>query len=106
MVFELTERVAAKANKKDLWWIKRRRLGLFFFTHAFIPEPHVTVFTDGLFVVRVGQHLLTQGAALRERLLVHLFPDVSNQDLRRVTHAHTVMRQDVKANTEIQQTTW
>lgn len=73
--------------------------------YFFIPEPHVTVFTDGLFVVRVGQHFLTQGAALQERLLVHLFPDVANQDLRRVTHAHRVMRQNMRSNTEIQQTT-
>lgn len=41
----------------------------------------MAVLTDGLFVVRVGQHLLAQGAALHERLLVHLFPDVANQDL-------------------------
>ena len=44
----------------------------------------MTVFTDGLFVVREGQHLLTQAAALRERLLVHLVLDVANQDLRRM----------------------
>lgn len=41
----------------------------------------MAVFTDGPFVVRVGQGFLAQGAALRERLLVHLFPDVANQDL-------------------------
>lgn len=41
----------------------------------------MAVLTDGPFVVRVGQHLLAQGAALHERLLVHLFPDVANQDL-------------------------
>lgn len=41
----------------------------------------MSVLTDGPFVVRVGQVLLAQGAALRERLLVHLFPNVANQDL-------------------------
>lgn len=46
-----------------------------------VPEPHVTVFTDCLFVVREGQRRLTQAAALQERLLVHLFLDVANQDL-------------------------
>lgn len=51
-----------------------------------VPEPHVTVFTDCLFVVREGQRCLTQAAALQERLLVHLFLDVANQDLRRMTH--------------------
>lgn len=58
--------------------------GLFFFFSCFfkiVPEPLVAVLTNGPFVVRVGQHLLAQGAALCERLLVHLFPDVANQDL-------------------------
>lgn len=53
----------------------------FFFNSLIVPEPLVAVLTDGPFVVRVGQHLLAQGAALHERLLVHLFPDVANQDL-------------------------
>lgn len=48
----------------------------------FIPEPHVSIFTHGLFVVCEGQHILTQAAALRERLLVHLILDVANQDLK------------------------
>jgi len=54
-----------------------------------VPEPHVTVFTDGLFVVGEGQHGLTQAAALGERLLVQLVPDVANQDLSGMTHTHT-----------------
>lgn len=48
----------------------------------------MTVFTDGLFVVREGQHRLTQAAALQERLLVNLLLDVANQDLRGITHIH------------------
>lgn len=65
-----------------------------------VPEPHVTVFTDCLFVVREGQRRLTQAAALQERLLVHLFLDVANQDLRRMTHTHTHTKpQGVKVKT-------
>lgn len=66
----------------------------------YIPEPHVTVFTDCLFVVREGQHRLTQAAALRERLLVNLLLDMANQDLRRITHTQ-FKRVEVKANTTI-----
>lgn len=49
----------------------------------------MTVFADCLLVVREGQHLLTQAAALRERLLVHLVLDVANQDLRKMMHRET-----------------
>lgn len=85
MASEPAEHVVAKANKTNLNGLElnwRRRV-------IYIPEPHVTVFTDCLFVVREGQHLLTQAAALRERLLVDLLLDVANQDLRGITHTHT-----------------
>lgn len=52
---------------------------------TFGPEPHVSVFTDGLFVVGEGQHGLTEAAALGEHLLVHLFLDVADQDLKTKT---------------------
>lgn len=48
----------------------------------------MSVFTDGLLVVCEGQHSLTQAAALRECLLVHLFLDVAYQDLRTTMHRH------------------
>lgn len=62
----------------------------------YIPEPHVTIFTDCLFVVREGQHRLTKAAAFRERLLVDFFLDVADQDLRRIQNTDT---DDIKANT-------
>ena len=55
---------------------------------VFVPEPHVTVLTDGLFVVGEGKHGLTQAAVLRERLLVNLFLHVANQDLRGTINTH------------------
>lgn len=42
----------------------------------------MSVFTDGLFVVGEGQRGLTQAAVLRERLLVQLLPDVTDQNLK------------------------
>lgn len=83
MAFELLANVAAAANKKYIFLqIKElQEMSCFLFVCFFskiVPEPHVAVLTDGPFVVRVGQGLLAQGAALREGLLIHLFPDVAN----------------------------
>lgn len=63
----------------------------------------MTVFTDGLFVVREGQHGLTQAAALRERLLVHLVLYVANQNLRgkTQTHTHAEPRKAIQLNKQI-----
>lgn len=47
--------------------------------------PQVSIFTRGVFVVGEGQHGLTEGAALRERLLIHFILDVADQHLRGTT---------------------
>lgn len=62
----------------------------------YIPEPHVTIFTDCLFVVREGQHRLTKAAVFRERLLVDLLLDVADQDLRRIRNT---LADDLEAKT-------
>lgn len=91
----------AEANKKHLKWIRFEFVEVVQKSRIIcIPEPHVTIFTDCLFVVREGQHGLTQAAALRERLLVHLVLDVANQDLRGMEHTEPDGVSEGKYNTE------
>lgn len=48
-----------------------------------LPEPNVAIGADGLLAICEGQDLFTQAAVLRERLLVHLLGDVSDEHLVR-----------------------